>query len=194
MSTYIVKTSRTTYWLLENYWNLAKSHHRVDQEPDHCTLHDCGAFFVVVRFQALFHNFARWHVLELEHESLEHGLHCPRAYRNFMSVRVVAWAQNKGTHDAEVHPCRAQHLSQSSSLATNQSLFAVPDQPRKFWVAYHTCDRHPHFVTFSRTPSVAQIIEFHLAPFEKLTRMEITCSSVCTRHIGNYNIDISPWT
>jgi len=28
----------------------------------------------------------------------------------------------KGTHDAEVRPCRAQHLSQSSSPATNQSL------------------------------------------------------------------------
>jgi len=39
-----------------------------------------------------------------------------------MSVRVVAWAQDKGTHDAEVRPCRAQHLSQSSSPATNQSL------------------------------------------------------------------------
>jgi len=33
-------------------------------------------------------------------------------YRNFMSVRVVAWAQDKGTHDAEVRPCRAQDLSQ----------------------------------------------------------------------------------
>ena len=39
-----------------------------------------------------------------------------------MSVRVVVWAQNKGTHDAEVCPCRAKHLSQNSSLATNQSL------------------------------------------------------------------------
>jgi len=32
-----------------------------------------------------------------------------------MSVGVVAWAQDKGTHDAEVRPCRAQDLSQSSS-------------------------------------------------------------------------------
>jgi len=39
-----------------------------------------------------------------------------------MSVRVVAWEKDKGTHDAEVRPCRAQHLSQSSSPATNQSL------------------------------------------------------------------------
>jgi len=44
------------------------------------------------------------------------------SYRNFMSVRVVAWKQDKGTHDAEVRPCRAQHLSQSSSPATNQSV------------------------------------------------------------------------
>ena len=55
---------------------LAKSYHRVDQEPDHCSLHDCGTFFEVVGFQALFHDFARWHVLELEQESPEHGLHC----------------------------------------------------------------------------------------------------------------------
>jgi len=43
-------------------------------------------------------------------------------HRNFMSVRVVVWAPNKGTHDAEGRPCRAQHLSQNSSLATDQSL------------------------------------------------------------------------
>ena len=34
----------------------------------------------------------------------------------------VAWEQDKGTHDAEVRPCRTQHLSQSSFPATNQSL------------------------------------------------------------------------
>ena len=61
---------------------LAKSYHRVDQEPDHCSLHDCGAFFVVVGFQALFHDSARWHVLELEQESPEHGLHCPHEHTN----------------------------------------------------------------------------------------------------------------
>jgi len=44
-----------------------------------------------------------------------------------MSVRVVAWAKDKGTHDAEVRPCRAQDLSQSSSTATNQSLLEVKD-------------------------------------------------------------------
>jgi len=44
------------------------------------------------------------------------------SYRNFMSVCVVAWEQDKGTHDAEVRLCRAEHLSQSSSPATNQSL------------------------------------------------------------------------
>jgi len=46
-----------------------------------------------------------------------------------MSARVVAWEQDKGTHDAEVRPCRAQHLSQSSSPATNQSLMQfIPRQ------------------------------------------------------------------
>jgi len=45
-------------------------------------------------------------------------------HRNFMSVRVVVWAQNKGTHDAEVRPCRAQHLSQNSSLATDTIITA----------------------------------------------------------------------
>jgi len=43
-------------------------------------------------------------------------------YSNFMSSSVVAWEQDKGTHEEEVCPCRAQHLSQSSSPATNQSL------------------------------------------------------------------------
>ena len=83
--------------------------------------------------------------------------HMHTQIRNCMSVRIVAWAQNKGTHDAEVRPCRAQHLSQNTSLATNQSLFQgpVPAQPRKF--AHRTADHHPHCVTFGRSPSVAQI-------------------------------------
>jgi len=59
---------------------MAKSYHRVDQEPDHCTLHDCGAFFVVLGSQAMYDDVARWHVLELEQESPQHDLHCPHAH------------------------------------------------------------------------------------------------------------------
>jgi len=51
------------------------------QEPDHCTLHDCGDFFVVLDSQATYDDFARWHVLELEQESPQHDLHCPHAHK-----------------------------------------------------------------------------------------------------------------
>jgi len=112
---YIVDTSWTTCWLLAYYWNLAKSQIRIDQEPDHCTLHDLWVLYVLGS-QALFLYCARWHVLELEQEWPQHSLHCSHTHtripKHYLSVVVVAWAQDKGTqaHDAEVRPCRAQPL------------------------------------------------------------------------------------
>jgi len=41
-------------------------------------------------------------------------------------VSVVAWVQDKVTHDLEVRLDRAQHLSQSSIPATSRSLHQAP--------------------------------------------------------------------
>jgi len=139
MWSYIVKISRTTYWLLEHYWNLAKSYHCVDQEPDHCTLHDCGTFFVVVGFQAFFHDFARWHVLELEQESPEHGLHCPHAHTNTATLcQFMYWRGHKtkvltmwrSVH-VELSTCHKVHLSPQISLSCN----SIPRQQNlsEYW-------------------------------------------------------------
>ena len=77
---------------------MAKSYHRADQEPDQCTLHDCGAFFVVLGSQAMYDDFTRWHhgVLELEQESPQHGLHCPHAHTATATLhQFVQWCGNK---------------------------------------------------------------------------------------------------
>jgi len=97
------------------------------QEPDHCTLHDCGAFCVVVGFQALFHDFARWHVLELEQESPEHGLHCPHAHTNTATLCQFVWWRGRKTKvltmRRSVHvglsTCHKVHLSPQISLSCN---------------------------------------------------------------------------
>jgi len=82
---------------------------------------------VVVGSQALFYDFARWHVLELEQESLEHGLHCPHAHTNTATLcQFVLWRGHKtkvltmrrSVH-VELSTCHKVHLSPQISLSCN---------------------------------------------------------------------------
>ena len=75
---------------------------------------------MVLGSQAMYDDFTRWPVLELEQESLQHGLHCPHKYRNFMSVRVVAWEQDDGALVVGVVDVRANWPSAADDVVDGQ--------------------------------------------------------------------------
>ena len=51
------------------------THNVIDEEPDHGALQVTQPC-VILALQVHFQQFARWHVLELEHESPQHVFHC----------------------------------------------------------------------------------------------------------------------
>ena len=73
---------------------------------------------MVLGSQAMHDDFARWHALELEQESPQHGLHCPHAHTNTKTLYQLVWwrghktkvlAMRRSVH-VELRTCHKVHL------------------------------------------------------------------------------------